>query len=215
MGSFVSNLGSFGAGVALGAVSGVLDTLLVRQSRSISGIFPDVTVEENHLDELEITSHPVEKGADIADHAFKRPLELVMRVGWSPSRSISLNRGILGDLASRVTDITGNSYVQDAYEQLLSLQEALEPFEVVTGKRIYQNMLLKALAVTTDKQTENALFVEARFQEVILVYTQVTTLPPIAQQSFAPSTAAAVDAGVKQATQVHSSVLNKLLGASK
>ena len=38
--------------------------------RNIGGIFPDVTTEEIHRDELQITQHPVETGAPVTDHCF-------------------------------------------------------------------------------------------------------------------------------------------------
>ena len=208
-------MGSLVPGLALGAASGVLDTLLLRQNRSIAGIFPDVVIEENHLDELEITNHPVEQGAAISDHAFKRPSELVMRIGFSPSRPIGLNSGVLGDVARRITDITGRGYIEDIYNQLLDLQEALEPFDVVTGKRSYSNMMLRSLAVTTDQQSENALMVEARFQQVIIVQTQVTTLPPLANQAMPQQTAAPVDQGTKQPQPVNQSILSQIFGGGQ
>jgi hypothetical protein len=205
-------MASIGPGLALGVGSGILDTILITQNRSIAGIFPDVTIEENHLDELEITNHPVEQGATISDHAFKRPVEVVMRVGWSPSRAIGSSGDILGDLASRVTDVTGRGYIQDAYNQLLDLQEALEPFDVVTGKRNYSNMLLQGLSVTTDKTSENMLMVEARFREVIIVQTQVTTLPPIANQAIPQQTGAIVNQGTQQPQPVNKSILSQIFG---
>ncbi len=199
-------------GLALGAAAGVLDTLLIRQNRSIANIFPDVTVEEVHFDELEITNHPVEQGAAISDHCFKRPAELTMRVGWSPSRAIGSSPNLLGDITSRITDITGRGYIEDTYQDLLDLQEAREPFDVVTGKRAYSNMLLRSLTVTTDKTSENALMVEARFQEVIIVATQTTTLPPLASQATPQATGAVVDGGSKQPQPVNQSILSQILG---
>ena len=42
--------------------------------RSIGGIIPDVTIEEVHTDEIELTQHPVQQGAAITDHKFKKPV---------------------------------------------------------------------------------------------------------------------------------------------
>ena len=64
---------------------GVIDTILIRQGRNIAGIYPDVVVKESHRDEMEITEHPIESGASISDHAFKRPAELLVQFGWSDS----------------------------------------------------------------------------------------------------------------------------------
>ncbi len=46
-------------------------------------IVPSVVVSEKHTDTLEITEHPVEVGAAIADHALQNRLEVVMEVGFA------------------------------------------------------------------------------------------------------------------------------------
>jgi hypothetical protein len=85
----------------------------------------------------------------------------------------------------------------------------IEPFTIVTGKRTYQNMLLESLSTTTTRETENALIVEARFREVIIVSTQAkSNLPPVKDQAFPEKTADPVNTGTKQATPSTPSVLN-------
>jgi hypothetical protein len=44
---------------------------------------------------------------------------------------------------------------KETYQELLDLQNSRVPFDVVTGKRIYTNMLIRALEVTTDRTSEN------------------------------------------------------------
>lgn len=137
----------------LGALT---DALFRPSSRAIDIIIPDVVFEEIHRDELIITQHPVEKGAAITDHAFKRPAELEMRVGWSDSTA-----GYMG-------------YARQVYDRLLRLQDERRPFPVYTGKRRYQNMLMRGLALTTDDKSEFAALVVVALQEVILTSTQTT-----------------------------------------
>lgn len=122
--------------------------------RSLGGIIPDVTIEELHRDELIITEFPVEIGASVTDHAYKRPAALQMRVGFSNSSA-----GAVG-------------YVQAVYQSLLALQASRRPFVVSTGKRRYRDMLISGLDVITDKQTEHALMVVVGMREVILTTTQ-------------------------------------------
>ncbi len=49
----------------------------------------NVTIEEDMRDELEITDHPVEgtnSGTTyISDHAFKKPMEVIVRMGFTNS----------------------------------------------------------------------------------------------------------------------------------
>lgn len=169
-----------------------LETVLISNQRSISNIFPDCAIEERHNDELTITQHPVEEGVVVSDHCYLQPAELIMRVGWSPSST-----NILGTLTGGIADIAsaaitgGLSGVEsflsgdklaDVYDELLALQAKRTPFTVVTGKRVYDNMLMRSLRVTTDRDTENVLMAEAIFQEVIIVATKTATLPPLTQQ---------------------------------
>lgn len=177
--------------IITGALS-ELQTVLITNQRSIGPIFPDCAIEERHEDTLEITRHPVEQGVTISDHCYVNPAELVMRVGWSPSST-----NILGTLTGGISDIAsaaitgGLSGVEsflsgdklaDVYDELLALQAKRTPFTVVTGKRVYDNMLMRSLRVTTDRDTENVLMAEAVFQEVIIVATKTATLPPLTQQ---------------------------------
>jgi hypothetical protein len=44
------------------------------------GLFADVTIEEQHSDELNITEHPVETGSPISDHAYMTPPEVTIKL---------------------------------------------------------------------------------------------------------------------------------------
>lgn len=150
-----------GISVIQASVLGLLSPVLFMQ-RNIGGIVADVTLEEEHIDELVITEHPVEQGAAITDHSFKRPSSVIIRAGWSNSSMSAL----------------GNpAYVQAVYNEFLSLQESREPFDIVTGKRVYQNMLFRRLMTKTDEKTENALLLVAECQQIIIAATQTVTTP--------------------------------------
>lgn len=138
-----------------------LSVLLQQRTRSIGIIIPDVVITEKHTDTLEITEHPVEQptnaGASgegagyISEHAFRRPSEVVMETGFSGG-------GSLLDFAD--TSAIGLSLglsPKELYQELLNQQRDRIPFDVTTGKRIYNNMLIKTLEVTTDKSSENVL----------------------------------------------------------
>lgn len=128
--------------------------------RNIGGFSADVTVSEEHTDELQITDHPVETGANVSDHAFKLPMRVVIRVGYSDS---SINA-------------SGTGYVKDIYDKFVTLQNTRQPFDVMTGKRSYKNMLIQSMATTTDETTENSLILVVTCREVIRVSTKVTSV---------------------------------------
>lgn len=189
--------------VAAGSIG--IESILIRPKRSIGPLVAQVTLEEVHDDEVEITEHPVEQGAAISDHAFKKPARLRIRCAWSNSPSTSgLVDGVIGGLNSTVTGVqslvTGNTTnsVRDLYVKLLKLQSDRITFDVFTGKRNYRNMLVKALSVTTDKETENTLAVTASFQQVIIVQTQTLSVgAPSANQADASATQPVSNAGSK------------------
>jgi hypothetical protein len=76
----MSNYGQVNASQSLG-----VDSILVKPKRAIGPFEAHVTIREVHTDEIEITDQPVEQGAAISDHAFRRPSELVIECAWSNS----------------------------------------------------------------------------------------------------------------------------------
>lgn len=184
----------------------ILSTLFQRQSRAIGLIIPDVVITEKHSDTLEITEHPVEVGAAVADHAYKRPSEVVMEVGFAGG-------GALLDFASNLTatGLLGLS-PQETYQELLDLQESRVPFDVVTGKRIYKNMLIRALEVTTDRTSENVLMAVVTLREVIITSTMSIQVADKKNMSTGVNTSAVQNSGTKNTTPVKESALSRIAG---
>ena len=81
--------------------------------RAIGGFTATVTIEEVAVDELVITEHPVQQGAEITDHAYNKPSEVTLSVMWSEE----------------------DAPLAETYQKLLELQSSREPFDLVTGKR--------------------------------------------------------------------------------
>lgn len=197
-------MGSILTGVGLAAAATALDTILIQspkrsiQTASGTMIIPDVTIEERLKDEMEITQIPVEQGSPVSDHAFKKPAEVTMRIAWSSSKNLS-------NLISGALSGTTSLSITDVYNQLLALQTAtstppyLQPFTLTTGKRTYKNMLLRSLQVVTNVESENALMVEAIFQQLNIVTTQVqstsTLLGQTQNQANPQNTAPPVSSG--------------------
>jgi len=147
----------------------------IMPQRKIDTINVNVIMNEATTDKLTITQHPVQMGAMVSDHAFKEPTALSMQILQSFNSSISLS---------------------NLWQQFLTLQTSRTPFTVVTPKRVYANMLLASVNVTTDKSSENCLAVNLTFQEVIIVKTTTTTVPR-AKQKNAAKTGKTEDAGDK------------------
>ena len=164
-----------------------LESLLFGVKRSIvptstggtteqNGIIPDVTISEMHSDEIEMTEHPVDTGANISDHAFKKPSECVCTFGWSDN-SRAVNALLDGSI------FKGIETIKDIYNKLLEIQESRLPVKLTTAKRNYPLMLIQKLQTTTSKDTKNALLIEVTFRELIVAQAKTVTLASIRQKN--------------------------------
>jgi hypothetical protein len=119
-------------------------------------------IEERSDDESVITENPVENGSVTNDHAYDLPQQLELTYAWaggSPQANGS------------------TSFLNTMYAQFLTLKQAKVLLFVMTGKRPYANMLIKGLAVTTDKDTENVLVIRVSLQQLLL--TSTTVIPTV------------------------------------
>ncbi|TQI72903.1 hypothetical protein FHT98_0623 [Bosea sp. AK1] len=119
-------------------------------SRDIGGVFIDVVISEQHESELEVAQHPIERGAEITDHA------------WRKARTVTLE-GVIASERARA-----------GYQALFALQKKPELFTLVTGLEIYQTMLLQSLSAERSAEYSQVLKFTATAQEVIVVSTQTT-----------------------------------------
>lgn len=148
--------------------------------RSIGGIIAEVTIKEGAQDELTITTHPVERGAPMTDHVFKNPTILTVTIGWSAANQ-------------------ENRDLNDIYDELRAKQVNGQTLVVQTGRRLYENMVIRSLRTDTDQATANALLVIVGLQEIILVDTLQVTMPPNANRSAPQSASGVADTGTKSA----------------
>lgn len=149
-----------------------------------------LTINEDANDDLEITQHPVQQGAAISDHSFKKPSVLKIRI-------------IANDNEMPLTEV---------YQKLLDVQDERTPMKAISGKRVYQNMLLKSIQQTTDAATENVLALNLSLEEVIIVSVSPTIVPPRRKQRNAGSTGATEKAGRKSALATFKDGITNFLG---
>jgi hypothetical protein len=153
-----------------GPVAQDLLSLLANQPNpwNIGGIIPDVGIEEEATDELALTENPVEYGANVTDHEFKKPNIVTLRIGFS-------NSSIAG---------FGNpSYATDQYNALRAMQVNGQLITIVTGKRTYNNMAIIRLTQITDSTTPQAMMITLEAKYVIITQTTQGTTPSQNQQS--------------------------------
>lgn len=193
-------------GIITAAAQLGLESVLFSPARFIGPFVAQVTIEEVHTDDLEITDHPVETGARITDHAYMRPAEVAIHFSYSNSPSggrglgglvTGLAGAVTGTLAgvARIATAAGAgglaasfgqassalggqepTQVAAIYERLIALQRSRTPIAIGTGKRNYSDMLVKSIRQTTNRETENALDVTAVFRQVLIARTQTVTI---------------------------------------
>lgn len=114
-------------------------------SKFIGPIPIDVIVKEQHETELGITQNPIETGAEITDHAYRKPKRLTL------------------DIADGAAAETFNALVR--------FQESRIPFTIVSGLFAYPNMLIASNKFTRDATFSNVLNGTVELQEIIIVNT--------------------------------------------
>lgn len=154
--------------------------------RRIGSLIAQVTIEEDHEDEVVVTDHPVEQGSTISDHAYKMPALLRIQAGWSNSPSptnaglLFIPGNIVNSIKATAAAFSGTSnYSADIYDQWLALQviSMVNPITVVTGKRSYDNMVITRVRETTNADTENCVIIFAELKRVNIVSTQTLIIP--------------------------------------
>lgn len=144
-------------------------------------IIPDCTVLERGEDDSVITETPVETGSVSNDHKYDLPPELEQEFAFSPGSSGNTARS--------------SDYLDQIYQKLLNLKSAAIFLTVVTGKRTYQNLLIKTVVQTTDAKTENILSVKVSYKALILAQTQTVSISSSAVQTNPGKTATTVNTG--------------------
>lgn len=192
--------------------------LITEDAKSITQIIKQVTLEEVHTDEMEITEHPVEQGTVIADHAFARPAEVIITAAWSNSPNATSTLGALGGFAAAQSGAaralvgalefgsglmnalgglsSGQTNTQKTYDGILKLYRNRRLFDVYTGKRVYKNMMIRSLSTTTDRETENMLILRITCRQILMAATQTVTVPSSSTMSDPSKNAGVQDSGV-------------------
>jgi hypothetical protein len=136
------------------------------KKKSIGGIEIDAFIEETYNHTAQVTEYPVEQGFKINDHVVHSP------------DSISVN-GVIGE-ASIYEDYSQElppaNRAQDYYFKLVDLKEKGEPITIVTGLKVYENMLITSLSVTRNAQNGKSLVFTMDLTKVTIIKSQLVAL---------------------------------------
>lgn len=157
-------------------------------------IVADAVVSEMHVDDLNITDHPVEQGADITDHAYRKPTTLVMTYGWAAA---SPNAIRAANIVATPSPFVDPDFLRGVYEAVRRLQRNRTFCEVFTGKRYYPRMLVQSCSYDNRKETERALILRLTLREVLIARTRTTVVPANGVMDDPASTGGVSDRGPK------------------
>lgn len=154
---------------------------MVMLDTNIGGLFFDAIIHTDIEEQLTITSHPVQTGANISDHAYREPSRVTMEVFMSdvmasrlPGQFTDAGMGFLSgvDVASAV--MAAGSRSVSAYQRLKELQRAKVPFSVYTRLGVYKNMMIENISTPDDANTANGLRCTVSMREVLLAQVATT-----------------------------------------
>ena len=155
------------------------ENLFIRTEKSIGGIQLDAVISESHVNEVSLTSNPVELGAEITDHAVVQPkkLNIVAQVSDTP-----IGLAAFGQIVDLVTGLFGTSTTDNitrsnaAYNAIVQLQEAREPIELQTKLKRYPDMIITNVSVQQDKNTSRIVRMSIDLQQVIITESEIVQL---------------------------------------
>lgn len=119
--------------------------------RVFGGFIAEVTVREQHVDEMAITTHPVDRGAPITDHAFKMPAQLTIEAGWSAAGAYDQANSLTSDTKPK----SNFQKLTDAYNQILPVVATSGGANAVSKLSTAYNTIALGNALTTQSSTQN------------------------------------------------------------
>lgn len=124
---------------------------MIAFSRVIGPVPISCIVSEKHRSRIEVTELPVENGSRITDHAFLLPKEVTLEVA--------------------------DNFAAATHAALVRFQESRVPFTLVTGLKVYKNMLITEISPERDSKFSRVLRCTVDLKEVIIVSTSYAASP--------------------------------------
>lgn len=165
----------------------------------IGAVLLDATIEERHEYSSQVTQHPIETGGFVTDHVYEDP------------RHVSINGEITESPVVFFSVFNGLSDRRvEAYDQLLALYRTRDVVTLVTGLKVYTDMVMKSFSVPRNQRTGRRLQFTAEFEEVRKAESEVVG---VAEQKASAENADKVsdekDVGRQETTTANDSVQEK------
>jgi hypothetical protein len=131
----------------------------------------DCVFSENTTEDCEVTDYPIETGAYIQDNIYNRPLNFSLS-GFLTDTPL----GYIQTVES-LTNTTNQSLSQSAIDALETLKESRTPFTVITGVRIYEDMVFTNLSFSRDTNNGRSANIDCSFKKLLFASYQTVQVP--------------------------------------
>ena len=174
------------------------------ESTSISGSLKDAIdlyPEENHSFPITKTKYPVEDGSSRSDNFVVEPEKIILR-------------GLVSDLhpyAFGLVQISDKSRGKEAWGRVRELKKSGELVEVITMLGLYRNMMVVGADAVVNKDTGHSLSFTITLEETQIAETKTVQLAPVKLNDPADTKGSDIKGGKKQAEEVTSTTLLKVL----
>lgn len=166
----------------------------------------DASIEETHSTRNEITKHPIEEGADVADHVRPEPdtLQITGQISNHPLDKF--------DVTSFISGIPDPRRADTAYGELLAMQYFAERLTVVTTLNTYVDMVIVSLDVPRNAKLGNVVRFTATLEQIRTVVSDTVTAgtPDTALAQVKPKVAKGKKPGTVATEQQRSFAYNLL-----
>lgn len=126
----------------------------------------DAVFSVDHSANVTVTTHPVQAGASVADHAYQEPDEVTLDIGMTDAAiGVETNHSV------------------NAYTELREIMAKREPVTLVTRLKTYQNMVITSISAPDDVKTMNALKASIYFSQVKIVEVSIVRVQEITTSS--------------------------------
>ena len=129
----------------------------------IGSVTLDATINEEHNYTAQVTNYPLENGTDISDHIINQPVTVQIT-------------GIVSDTPLSLLSSFNRSI--DAFNKLILIYERKERITVVTGIKVYTNMVMTNLQIPRDVSTGQSLSFSIELQKIYTDSTVRVNLDP-------------------------------------
>jgi hypothetical protein len=120
----------------------------------------DAVFLAEHTTTRQITEHPVQWGAAIADHSYQLPAQVVLQIGMSDAMQS------FDDLMYRKDTGMGKSV--NAYQMFVDLQKTGQPIDLQTHLNEYKNMIIQYIQAEDSNKTYTALRATITFKQIFI-----------------------------------------------